>query len=138
MVTIIDELIKAIKTNVFSLPIKDVRKPYTVKSPTYPMITVREMTNTPIIQLQGEEKLSQLAYRFEIYSRDLSHEGKVYTAEQVNSTLLREIDEFLRKTYGFRRVGDIANLPHSGDSSIMRCAITYVGKIDNNTMIIYQ
>ena len=138
MVTVNDELIESIKKHGFALPVNDVREPYSTKTPVYPMITVNEFSNRPVIQIHGEEKLSSISLRFEIYCRDLSHDGKVYTKRQVCSILSRELDEFLRKTYGFKRVGDPVTLPFGNDGTICRYGITYTGLIDNKTMIIYQ
>lgn len=138
MVTITDEIIETLKSHTFSLTVKDVREPYATKKPVYPMIVVEEITNRPDVQIRAEEILSTIAYRFEIYARDLSENGEVYTKRQVNTTLGKELDEVLRKTYGLKRIGDPVNLPDVTDGTILRYVVTYGGMIDNRTMIIYQ
>lgn len=138
MVTISDEVIQKIKDHTFSIPFKDVREPNSSKNPQYPMLTVEELPGAPLVQLHGEEILSTLGIRFEIYARDTSHDGKVYTKSQVATMLAKELDELIRTTYGLKRMGDVQKLPYSSDGSILRCILTYTGKIDNRTMIIYQ
>lgn len=138
MVTIIDEIIETLKSHTFSLTVKDVREPYSTKKPVYPMIVVEEITNDPNVQIHGEEILSTIAYRFEIYARDLSENGEVYTKRQVNRILGTELDELLKKTYGLKRIGSSVNLPDVTDGTIFRYVVTYGGIIDNRTMIIYQ
>lgn len=138
MVTIADELIETLKSHEFSLTVKDVREPYATKQPVYPMIVVEEITNRPNVQIHGEEILSTIAYRFEIYARDLSENGEIYTKRQVNTKLGKELDQLLTKTYGLKRIGDSVNLPDVTDGTILRYVVTYGGVIDNRTMIIYQ
>lgn len=138
MVNISDEIIQKLKDHTFSIPLKDVREPYSTKSPVYPMITVEELPGSTLLQLHGEEILSTLGVRFEIYARDMSHDGEVYTKNQIVSKLGKELDELIRTTYGLKRVGDAVKLPYSSDGSILRYILTYTGKIDNRTMIIYQ
>lgn len=138
MVTITDELIETLKSHKFSLTVKDVREPYATKKPVYPMIVVEEITNRPNVQIHGEEILSKIAYRFEIYARDLSENGEVYTKRQVNTILGKELDQVLKETYGLKRIGDPVNLPDVADGTILRYVVTYGGVIDNRTMIIYQ
>lgn len=138
MVNIQDEVIQKVKSHEFTFPLKDVREVYSTKEPKYPMITVEELPGAPLLMLHGEEILSIIGMRFEIYTRDTSHEGKVYTKSQVATVLGQELDELIRSTYGLKRMGEATKLPYSSDGSILRYILTYTGKIDNRTMIIYQ
>lgn len=138
MVTITDEIIEKLKSNEFSIPVKDVRDTYSTKSPVYPMITVEEIFNRPVLQIHGEEIQSRLDYRFEIYGRDISLNGVLSTKREVVTTLGIELDELMRTTYGMKRSGSTTILPYSSDGSILRYIVTYSGIIDTRTMIIYQ
>lgn len=138
MVTILDEIIEKIKSQTFSIPFKDVREPYSTKSPVYPMITVEEIRNSPSQQINGQIIRSNLNYRFEIYGRDTSVESQLMSKRQVVTTLGQELDKIMRETYGMKMIGDYQILPYSTDNSILRYIVTYGGVIDNKTMIIYQ
>ena len=138
MVDITDEIIEKLKAHSFSIPFKDIRKPYESKKPSYPLLLVYPIRNDPLLQLHGEEILSKVAFRFEVYTRDTSHEGTVYSKSQVSSILSIELDEFIRTTYGLMRVGDPNERLYSGDDTIMRYIVSYGGTLDNKTKIIYQ
>lgn len=138
MVTILDEIISKLKEHDFTIPVKDVREQYSTKDPVYPMITVDEIVNQPTLQITGVEKYSRIDYRFDIYARDASKDGELYTKRQVASMIGSELDEIMRTTYGMKRVGNPIMLPYSEDGSIIRYPLTYTGNIDNKTMIIYQ
>lgn len=138
MVTILDEIIEKIKSEKFSIPFKDVRDPYSTKSPVYPMITVEEIKNSPEQQISGKIIRTSIAYRFEIYGRDSSVDSEVMNKRKVVTLLGDEIDKLMRETYGMKMVGSPLILPYSTDNSILRYIVTYGGIIDNTTMIIYQ
>lgn len=138
MVTITDEVIQLLENHNFFIPIKDVREPYSTKDPVYPMIVVEEVVNKPTLQIHAKELLSRIDYRFDIYARDTSHEGIVYTKRDIVSKIGNELDELIRATYGMKRVNSPMILPYGADGSIIRYIITYSGIIDNKTMIIYQ
>lgn len=138
MVTILEEIIQKLKDNQFSITVKDVREPFSTKTPVYPMITIDEVTNRPYIQMLGIELFSSIAYRFEIYARDISQDGNVYTKRQIVNALGKEIDDLVKKNYGFIRIGDPQILPYTSDNTIIRYIVTYGGKIDTTTMITYQ
>lgn len=138
MVTILDEIIEKIKSQTFSIPFKDVREPYSTKSPVYPMITVEEIRNSPDQQINGQIIRSNLNYRFEIYGRDTSVDSQLMSKRKVVTTLGQELDKIMRETYGMKMIGDYQILPYSTDNSILRYIVTYGGVIDNKTMIIYQ
>ena len=138
MVTILDEIIDKIKSETFSIPFKDVREPYSTKSPVYPMITVEETRNDPQQQICGQIIRTNLNYRFEIYGRDTSVKSQLVSKRKVVTTLGNELDKIMRETYGMKLVGSPQILPYGTDNSILRYIVTYGGIIDNNTMIIYQ
>ena len=138
MVSIQDEVIQKIKNHEFSFPLKDVREIYSTKDPVYPMIAVEELPGATLLQLHGEEIWSTIGMRFEIYTRDASKEGIVYKKGQVADKIAIELDQLIRTTYGLKRTGDVTKLPYSSDGSVLRSILTYTGKIDNRTMIIYQ
>lgn len=138
MVSIQDELIAKLKGHPFTIMVKDIRDTFSTKEPIYPMITLDEITNTPYLQLPMQESISTIAYRFEIYVRDMSQDNKVYTKRQASSIIGNELDILMRDVYGLKRVGDPQRLPYGEDKSILRYIVTYGGKIDNQTMIIYQ
>lgn len=138
MVTILDELIEKLKNHTFTIDIKDIRDPYSTKNPIYPMVTIEEITNRPFVQILDKELFSSIAYRFEVYARDTSQDSKVYTKREVVNNIGNEIDDLIKKNYGFRRIGDPQILPYGGDNTIIRYIVTYGGKIDTTTMITYQ
>lgn len=138
MVSILDEIIEKIKNSTFTVSFKDIREPYSTKQPVYPMITVEEITNTPQQQINGKIIRTNLHYRFEIYGRDISHEGQLINKRKLVTTLGNELDTIMRETYGMKMIGTYQILPYASDNSILRYIVTYGGIIDNETMIIYQ
>ncbi len=138
MVSILDEIIQKIKDSEFTVSYKDIREPYSTKEPVYPMITVEEVTNTPQQQINGKIIRTNLHYRFEIYGRDCSVDGKLMRKRKVVTTLGNELDTIMRETYGMKMIGTYQILPYTSDNSILRYIVTYGGIIDNETMIIYQ
>lgn len=138
MVSILDEIMEKIKNSTFTVPFKDIREPYSTKQPVYPMITVEEITNTPQQQINGKIIRTNLHYRFEIYGRDISHEGRLINKRKLVTTLGNELDTIMRETYGMKMIGTYQILPYASDNSILRYIVTYGGIIDNETMIIYQ
>lgn len=138
MVSILDEIMEKIKNSTFTVSFKDVREPYSTKQPVYPMITVEEITNTPQQQINGKIIRTNLHYRFEIYGRDISHEGQLINKRKLVTTLGNELDTIMRETYGMKMIGTYQILPYASDNSILRYIVTYGGIIDNETMIIYQ
>ena len=138
MVSILDEIMEKIKNSTFTVPFKDIREHYSTKQPVYPMITVEEITNTPQQQINGKIIRTNLHYRFEIYGRDISHEGQLINKRKLVTTLGNELDTIMRETYGMKMIGTYQILPYASDNSILRYIVTYAGIIDNETMIIYQ
>lgn len=138
MVSILDEIMEKIKNSTFTVSFKDIREPYSTKQPVYPMITVEEITNTPQQQINGKIIRTNLHYRFEIYGRDISHEGQLISKRKLVTTLGNELDTIMRETYGMKMIGTYQILPYASDNSILRYIVTYGGIIDNETMIIYQ
>lgn len=138
MVSILDEIMEKIKNSTFTVSFKDIREPYSTKQPVYPMITVEEITNTPQQQINGKIIRTNLHYRFEIYGRDISHEGQLISKRKLVTTLGNELDTIMRETYGMKMIGTYQILPYTSDNSILRYIVTYGGIIDNETMIIYQ
>lgn len=138
MVNITDEIIEKLESHEFTIPVEDVRDMYSTKNPVYPMIAIDEINNSPYVQTLGKEKISDLSYRFEIYTRDKSVNGEALTKREIADTILVELDELLRTTYGFKRTPNISRLPYNTDGSVLRTIIMYSGKIDNDTMIMYQ
>lgn len=138
MVSILDEIMEKIKNSTFTVSFKDIREPYSTKQPVYPMITVEEITNTPQQQINGKIIRTNLHYRFEIYGRDISHEGQLINKRKLVTTLGNELDTIMRETYGMKMIGTYQILPYASDNSILRYIVTYGGVIDNETMIIYQ
>lgn len=137
MVSILDELIDKLKSFEFSIPVKDVREPYSTKNPVYPMILVEEVRNSPEQQICGQIIRTNLAYKFDIYARDISVES-LKTKREVLDILMGELDSIMRETYGMKQSGEYTTLPYTSDGSILRRIITYGGIIDNETKIIYQ
>lgn len=138
MVSILDEIMEKLKNSTFTVSFKDIREPYSTKQPVYPMITVEEITNTPQQQINGKIIRTNLHYRFEIYGRDISHEGQLISKRKLVTTLGNELDTIMRETYGMKMIGTYQILPYASDNSILRYIVTYGGIIDNETMIIYQ
>lgn len=138
MVSILDEIMEKIKNSTFTVSFKDIREPYSTKQPVYPMITVEEITNVPQQQINGKIIRTNLHYRFEIYGRDISHEGQLINKRKLVTTLGNELDTIMRETYGMKMIGTYQILPYASDNSILRYIVTYGGIIDNETMIIYQ
>lgn len=137
VVTILDEIIEKLKSHIFSIPVKDVRDPYSSKTPVYPMIVVEETRNIPDSQLHGELIRTKLDYKFEIYGRDTTSDGEVISKRQVVTSIFKELDEIMRETYGMK-VNVSPTILAATDKTVVRHITTYSGIIDNKTMIIYQ
>ena len=111
MVSILDEIMEKIKNSTFTVSFKDIREPYSTKQPVYPMITVEEITNIPQQQINGKIIRTNLHYRFEIYGRDISHEGQLINKRKLVTTLGNELDTIMRETYGMKMIGTYQILP---------------------------
>ena len=116
MVSILDEIMEKIKNSTFTVSFKDIREPYSTKQPVYPMITVEEITNIPQQQINGKIIRTNLHYRFEIYGRDISHEGQLINKRKLVTTLGNELDTIMRETYGMKMIGTYQILPYASDN----------------------
>ncbi len=138
MVTILDEIISTLKTHSFKIEIKDIREPFSTKQPVYPMIVVYESTNLPKQQICGVVNFTTLAYRFEIYARDMSINSGLVSKRQVATSIADEIDDIMRTKYGMKRSMSPQILPYTQDGSVIRYIFEYKGILDNKYDVLYQ
>ena len=138
MVDITDEIIEKLKLSDFTIPPKDIRGIFSTKKPVYPLIVVSEVLNTTKLQLYGEEKFSKIGYKFEVYTRDISHNGRLYTKDGASKIVLQDLDRALRTFFGMKRTTTSPAMLHGSDKSIYRRDVIYEGIINNDTQIIYQ
>ena len=138
MVSILNELIEELKNHKFSAGVKDVRDFYSSKKRQYPMIAIEEVSNMPNLQILGKEKFSNLAYRFEIYTRDMVIGSQAVTKRVAADMIAKELNDFLTSKYGMKRSAPPTRAPYGTDETILRSIMIYRGKIDNDTMIMYQ
>ena len=125
MNSIYEHLISALKEHSFSI-LLHVYEAYSVQTPTYPAIVVDEVINREKVSVGRQERVTQLAYRFEIHCRDEWDEAAQapISRRQVAQRLGSEVDQMVRETLGLTRTGDPAYLP-AADQTVGRYVLTY-------------
>ena len=125
MNSIYEHLISTLNKHSFSIPLH-VYEAYSVGQPIYPAIVVDEVINREKVSVGRQERVTQLAYRFEIHCRDeWDEEAQApISRRQVAQRLGSELDQVVRDQLGLTRTGDPAYLP-AADQTVGRYVLTY-------------
>ena len=136
MNSIYEHLIQTLNKHSFSIPLH-VYEAYSVQEPIYPVIVVDEVINREQVSVGRQERVTQLAYRFEIHCRDeWDEEAQApISRRQVAQRLGSELDRVVRDQLGLTRMGDPAYLP-AADQTVGRYVLTYQGYLSDD--YIYQ
>lgn len=107
----------------------------TLPKAKYPMITIKEITNSEMISRstsQGE-RTTLLGYQITSYSRDTDEYEYVKSAQY----MMDIVDEIMSSKYKMRRQGDRATIPYISDNTVMTCTQRYSCVFDKETNLIY-
>lgn len=71
---------------------------------TFPRVVVRQLTEVTLVNTVDEQKISGIAFQFEIYTQDcVNTAGEVVGRVEVCDDITRQIDALIWKTYKFNR-----------------------------------
>lgn len=71
---------------------------------TFPRVVVRQLTEVTLINTVDEQKVSGIAFQFEIYTQDcVNDKGEVVSRVQACDDIAEQIDALLWNTYKFNR-----------------------------------
>lgn len=136
MKSIYDDIIEALKESELGQTIS-IYEAYSPQAPTYPAIFVEESLNREQLTIGGAERLTMVAYRFEILTRAEweEEEQRIISRRKQAQRIAHQLDAWLRENYRLTRRGDAVYLPHS-DETLGRYILTYQGYLSDD--YIYQ
>ena len=136
MKSLYDDLLDALKESELGQNLS-VYESYSPQTPQYPAIFIEESLNREQLTIGGAERLTMVAYRFEILTRaewDETRQGVISRRKQAQR-IANQLDEWLRTTFHLTRRGDAVYLPHV-DETLGRYIVTYQGYLSDG--YIYQ
>lgn len=138
MKSLYEDLISELSACEFSYPLH-VYGAYTVEKPTYPALMIDETINREHVTVGGKERVTLLAYRFDLLCGDEWDEQRqqAVSRRQVAHYLAVELDAIIRDRWGFTRAGDPVYMV-SGEPAIGRYILTYQGYVSEDDYIYRQ
>lgn len=138
MKSLYEDLISELSACEFSYPLH-VYGAYTVEKPTYPALMIDETINREHVTVGGKERVTLLAYRFDLLCGDEWDEQRqqAVSRRQVAHYLAAELDAVIRERWGFTRTGDPVYMV-SGEAAIGRYILTYQGYVSEDDYIYRQ
>lgn len=137
MLNLVNEIVTQLNSLTYQVTIKSIRPSYSKSPPVYPMIIVDENNNSTRMALKGEERLANLAYQIDIFSKDMMV-GTVPTSGVAICGLIgKAVDTALNSEYGLTRTSAV-QMPDGRDSTISRLTLRYSGIIDSKTEYMYR
>ena len=138
MKSLYEDLISKLSACEFSYPLH-VYGAYTVEKPTYPALMIDETINREHVSVGGKERVTLLAYRFDLLCGDEWDEQRqqAVSRRQVAHYLAAELDAIIRDRWGFTRTGDPVYMV-SGEPAIGRYILTYQGYVSEDDYIYRQ
>ena len=133
MKNLVDDLITFLNTLTFSDTVKDIREAYSKKKPVYPMISVDEINNATRTALVGEERLSNLGYQIDVYSKDMYPRS----GRDICRGIVSIVDTNLQSQYGMKRVSYV-EIPDPNDTTVFRITLRYTCILDVKTDYMYR
>lgn len=104
---------------------------------TYPMITINEIRNTENTKFSTStgEKVSNLAYQFDCYSKDLENLQAAQSAKLMGKILNKLIGG---PRYKMNRIGTPVLLPLTQDKTVLKYSLRYSCVLDLERHIIFK
>ena len=138
MKSLYEDLISKLSACEFSYPLH-VYGAYTVEKPTYPALMIDETINREHVTVGGKERVTLLAYRFDLLCGDEWDEQRqqAVSRRQVAHYLEAELDAVIRERWGFTSTGDPVYMV-SGEPAIGRYILTYQGYVSEDDYIYRQ
>lgn len=99
-----DEIITLLKAHDFGYPNLSVVRSFDADTKTFPRIVVRQLTEVTLINTVDEQKVSGIAFQFEIYCQDcVNSKGNVVGRVEACDDITEQIDALMWKNYKFNR-----------------------------------
>lgn len=137
MKSLLDEVLATLSGLTYPVTIKSVRPSYSKLAPVYPMIVVEEVNNSTRLALNGEERLADVVYQIDVFSKDMSVSGTPTAGAKVCKSVGDELDLALNSAYGMTRTSAIA-MPDVNDATVSRRTLRYSGILDVTTDYMYR
>lgn len=99
-----DEIVTLLRSHDFGYPNLTVERSFNAEIKTFPRIIVRQLTEVTLINTVDEQKVSGIAFQFEIYCQDtVKSNGEVIGRVEACDDITRQIDDLIWNTYKFNR-----------------------------------
>lgn len=121
----------------YPVQIKSIRSAYSKLAPVYPMIVVQEVNNTTRTALLGNERLSNLTYQIEVFSKDMALNLTPTAGSEIVRAIGTLIDAELNSEYGLTRTVCMVS-PDINDATVSRLTLRYTGILDVTTDYMYR
>lgn len=99
-----DEIVELLKSHDFGYPTISIVRAFDADEKLFPRIVVRQLTDVTLINTVDEQKVSGIAFQFEIYTQDaVDSEGNIRGRVHVCDDITEQIDELIWGKYKFNR-----------------------------------
>mgnify|MGYP003289407500 CR=1 FL=1 len=99
-----DEIVTLLRSHDFGYPNLTVERSFDAEIKTFPRIIVRQLTEVTLINTVDEQKVSGIAFQFEIYCQDcVNSKGNVVGRVEACDDITEQIDALMWKNYKFNR-----------------------------------
>lgn len=135
MIMIVSDIINALKTVAYPLPVT-IRDFYSVDKIATPLITVDELSSNEGVYLDNQPEVVTNTYTIEVYAKAKTINGTAMTSKALALEIVQAADKALNEVYGLTMTGQIAIAPYQ-DENICRVVARYRAYIDtrNNTIL---
>lgn len=137
MKNLVDEIVTYLNTLSYDVTIKSIRGSYSKASPVYPMVIVDENDNSSRFSLKGEERLSNLGYQIDIFSKDMLVGVTPTSGVEICRDIANVVDLGLNSEYGLTRTSAV-EMPDNKDATISRITLRYSGILDLKSDYMYR
>lgn len=98
------EIVALFRDHDYGYPGISIVRSFDANDKSFPRIVVRQLTDISLINTAHEQKVSGIAFQFEVYTRDtVNADGEVVGAVEVCDDLTEQIDEIIWNQYRFNR-----------------------------------
>lgn len=137
MKNLVNELVTHLKNLEYPVIIKAIRDSHSKANPVYPMIVVDEVNNSSRFALKGEERLSNLVYQIDIFSKDMVVGLTPTSGKNICRDISHVVDAEMNSEYGLTRTSAVET-PDNNDSTVSRCTLRYSGILDLKSDLMYR
>lgn len=125
-----DELVTLLNSHDFGYPQFKAVRAFDADTKTFPRVVVRQLTEVTLINTVDEQKVSGIAFQFEIYTQDcMNSRGEVVGRVEACDDIAEQIDNLLWQHYKFNR-DDITEIQRYSIDTAYRY-LRYSGAIED-------